>query len=226
MTEYRRRLASNPLDFKAMILLIEMMAASGPPELIEKELAAWEVRLPFEVRAQALPPLRAIAEYDAGKLKDCEQRCRQLVSLQNSPFRLHAVLAQKRATEVILDPAFGKLWDDPWEVLATSLGLGLEGKQAEALRWRERAIGALESQGTETRLAAKVLRSREPAALTGIERVLVSPGNLALLCAALAERFPAKRAEYQTAAVRYNVRRNPPYQLVLRALEQSGDAAR
>ncbi len=57
-------------------------------------------------------------------------------------------------------------------------------------------------------------------------RIIVGPDNQALLCAILAERFPARRAEYHSAAARYNVRRKPPYQLVLRALERKVTAAR
>jgi hypothetical protein len=57
-------------------------------------------------------------------------------------------------------------------------------------------------------------------------RLVIGPESQALICAVLAERFPARRAEYHAAAARYNVRRRPPYQLVARALERSAIAAR
>jgi hypothetical protein len=226
VTEYQRRVAANPLDFNALVLMIEMIAASGPPESIERELAAWENRLPIGARAQVVVPFRAIAAYDAGKLGDCEQLCRQLGALQIPSLRLQAVLAQKRAKEAALDPAFSTLWDDPWEILAVSLGLDLEKQKDEALRWREKAIGKLKSMGPEMRLAGKILNSSEPPVMTEIERLLVGTGNQALVCAVLAERFPARRAEYHAAAARYNVRRKPPYQLVLRAIKGTASAAR
>ncbi len=226
VTDYRSRLASNPLDIRAVILLIEMMAASGPPELIDKELAGWENRLPMQARLQIAPTLRAIAAYDVGKVAECEKLCRQLGPLQIPGLRLHAVLAQKRAKEATLDTTFVTLWDDPWEILAVSLGLALEGQKDEALRWREKAIVKLEAQGPETRLAAKLLNSPDPPAMTEIARVLVGSGKQALLCAALAQRFPARRAEYHAAAAQYNVRRTTPYQLVLRAIENGKTAAR
>ena len=226
VTEYRARLASNPLDVKTMVLLIEMMAAVGPAEPIEKELTAWANRLPMEVRSQVVPALRAIAAYDSGKMAECEKLCRQSGSLPIPGLRLHAVLAQKRAKEATLDPEFSALWEDPWQLLAVSVGLALEGQKDEAIQWREKAILKLEALGTEMRLAAKILKSPEPPGMTEIARVLVGSGNQALLCASLAQRFPAKRAEYQAAAARYNVRRTHPYQLVLRAIESTATAAR
>jgi tetratricopeptide (TPR) repeat protein len=225
-TEYRTRLGNNPMDFKAMVLLIEMMAASGPPELIETELNAWQNRLPFEVRAQVLPQLRALGFYEAGKLAECEQVCRQLPMLGSSSLRLHALLPQKRAKEAAADRSFSKLWEDPWDLLAVSLALELDGHKDDATPWRERAIGKLETFGPEMRRAAKILRAAEPAGMNELARVLAGPENQALLCAVMAERFPTRRAEYHAAAVRYNVRRKPPYQLVLRALERKVTAAR
>jgi hypothetical protein len=76
------------------------------------------------------------------------------------------------------------------------------------------------------RLAGKILNSSDPPVMTEIERLLVGTGNQALLCAVLAERFPARRAEYHAAAARYNVRRKPPYQLVVRAIKGTASAAR
>jgi hypothetical protein len=71
VTEYQRRVAANPLDFNALVLLIEMIAASGPPELIERELAAWENRLPIGAGAAR-----------GAVTCDCRIRCRQAGGLR------------------------------------------------------------------------------------------------------------------------------------------------
>jgi tetratricopeptide (TPR) repeat protein len=223
--EYRSRLAANPLDFASMVSLIEMMAASGPPAPIEQEIAAWENRLPMEVRPQIVTPVRAIASYATGKLADCEQLCRRLATLQPSSLRLHAMLAQKRAKEAADDASFGPLWDDPWNALAVSLGLELEGRKDEAARWRERAIVSLEKTGPEMRRAATVLRAAQPPGMDELSRILLGSDKQALICALLAERFPARQAELRAAAARFNVRRKPPYQLVRLAIERTTTAA-
>ena len=215
-TEYRTRLANNPMDFEAMMFLIELLAATGPPDQIETELNAWQNRLPFEVRPQVMPQLRAIGFYEAGKLAECEQACRQLPILQSSSMRLHALLPQKRAKEAVADPSFNQLWEHPWNTLAVSLSLELDGQKDEAARWLQRAIDKLEKSGPDMRRAARILRESEPPGMNEIARVLAGPENQAMLCAVLAERFPARRAEYHSAAARYNVRRKPPYQLVVR----------
>ena len=212
--QYRTRLFRNPLDLAAMILLVEMMAASGPPEPIEQELTAWESRLPMDARQSVVPLVRAMAAYEDGKLAECEQLCQKLGTLQIPALRFHVLVALKRSKEAAADPSFSKLWDDPWNTLSLSLGLGLDGQNDDAARWRERAISKLETLNPESRRAAKVLHGRQPAGMTELSRVIVGTENQALICAVLAERFPAKRKEYHAAARRYNMRRNPPYQLV------------
>jgi hypothetical protein len=59
-----------------------------------------------------------------------------------------------------------------------------------------------------------------------LARIVLGPDKQALVCALMAQRFPAKRAELLAAASRFNIRRTPPYQLVQRAIEDFSTAAR
>ena len=110
VTEYRSRLASNPLDVKALVLLIEMMAASVPPELIDKG-------------ADRVGEQAADGGADARLSRPCRWRSRRTISERSRSaksfaassgrsrsrgFVSHAVLAQKqRAKEAALDTTFG-----------------------------------------------------------------------------------------------------------------------
>ena len=105
--------------------------------------------------------------------------------------------------------------------LSVSLALYVENQPEEAARWRERAIRDLESAPRDARLAATILKAAKPPAAADLERVSVDPEFKALLLALLAERFPAKRAQYIADAKRFNVRRRPPYHLVRSAIERT-----
>ena len=51
-----------------LVALLEATAALGPPEDIERELTAWQNRLPMEARGRVGTSFRAIGLYESGKL--------------------------------------------------------------------------------------------------------------------------------------------------------------
>lgn len=183
------------------------------------EVAAWQNRLPAEVQSQIAGPLRALTLYQSGKFEECERLCRGIPALANSSLHVQTLLAMQKGKEVAADPSFEKNWENPLISLALSLELSLEGQPEESARWRERAIKKFETATPLIRRVAKFLASTEPPALADLSRLQIEVDDKALLCAALADRFPAKRAEYQAAASRYNILRQPPYHLVSRAIQ-------
>ena len=219
VNEYRTRLATDPTRFILLLQLCDALAASGQGERIMSEVAAWQNRLPAEVQSQIAGPLRALTLYQSGKFEECERLCRGIPALAHSSLHVQTLLAMKKGKEVAANPSFEKNWENPLISLALSLELSLEGQPEESARWRERAIKKLESATPLIRPAAKFLASSEPPALTDLSRLQIEADDKALLCAALADRFPAKRAEYQAAASRYNILRQPPYHLVSRAIQ-------
>jgi len=152
-------------------------------------------------------------------LKAHGQLCRGIPALANSSLHVQTLLAMQKGKEVAADPSFEKNWEKPLISLALSLELSLEGQPEESARWRERAIKKFETATPLIRPVAKFLASSEPPALADLSRLQIEVDDKALLCAALADRFPAKRAEYQAAASRYNILRQPPYHLVSRAIQ-------
>jgi tetratricopeptide (TPR) repeat protein len=223
--DYRARLASNPLDLDAAVLLLEALTVSGQGKAVASELANWENKVPLAYRNQVVATVRAGSLYMLGRFADCDKACRASTPLQTSAMRVQALLAMKRAKDAAA-PTFDKVCASPWTALAVSLGMSLEGRSAEAAQWRERASRSLQGLGGEERHALKALTATEPVPAAELDRAVLDPGDKALLFAVLAERFPARRAEYRAAAARFNLRPKPPYHLVKRAIEQSTTAAR
>ena len=145
--EYRSRLAANAMDFAAMLLLVEVMAASGPPE---DRAGADRLAEPAADASPGAdrPTFRAIGLYEAGKLPECVELCRQVRATPDPSLRLHSLLALKRTKEAADDPSFAKLCDDPWDVLAVSLAWSSTARRTKP-PWRERAIAKLETLGPE-----------------------------------------------------------------------------
>jgi hypothetical protein len=216
--EYQGRLAANPMDFAIVPLLTDALVASGHPEKVEPALAAWESRLDPSIRPIFSGMMRAGAFYQAGKLEECKRLCEQNVSLRSSVYRLHSLLLLGPAKEVVEDPAFEKLRANPWVALSVCLGFSLEGQKKEAAEWLERGCEKLEASLKDFRRVARLLRAAESPVVDDFSRISVDSGDRALIFAVLAERFPAKKAEYHAAAARFNVGRKYPYQLVQRAL--------
>jgi hypothetical protein len=212
--EYRTRLAANPFDLPAVIYQIEALSAAGKAAEADAAAAALEGRLPPEVRAQLGPQLRSAALYMEGKAQECEALCAQTESQRHGPVRAEALLALGKAREAADDPAFAKVWDDPWHALALSVAFGLEGRADDAAKWRDRARGKLK----QARVAG-LLAAAEPPPADGLAALHLRLPEKAILLAALAQRFPAKKDEYLKRASAVNVRRSPPFLLVRRAAD-------
>jgi hypothetical protein len=213
--EYRARLDANTLDPLGLIYLVDALVAAGKADEVEATVAAWEGRFPAEVRAQVGSQLRAYALYQTGKAEECEALCAQTPALHNSPLRAEALLALGKARQAADDPAFAKVWEDPWNALALSVAFSLDGQSDDAARWRDRAREKLRHPRAADALGATKAPSRETLA-----SVHLRTSEKALLLTALAARFPMKQDEYLGLAATLNIRSPAPYLLVRRAVDR------
>ena len=140
-------------------------------------------------------------------------------------YRLHSLLALGHAREAAADPEFEPLKADPWADLSLSLGLALDGHKKEADQWRDRGCEKLDKLPKAFRDVAGLLRAAEPPAADSLSRVSVDINERALIFAVLAQRFPARKAEYDAMAAQFNIGRKFPYQLVQRALGKLNPAS-
>ena len=223
---YRSRLAANPFDSASVVLLADALAASGQADQIEPEIVAWENRVPIESRFPLVAIVRSFALYEAGKPQESLDLCLNNPPIRDSAIAAQSMLALGRTKEVADDPSFEKLRDDPWFSLSVSLGFALDGRADDAKTWRDRAVKSLGTHGAEWRKLGQLLASEVPVPVTDFDRFYVSPEDKALLFAAMAERFPTKRAEYRAAAARFNLQRKPPYLLIQRALASKPPASK
>ena len=218
--EYHGQLSANPLDPLTATYLFDALAASGHPEAIEPEFAAWQARLPAETQAALGSAIRGFALYQAGHPEEAVGSPGNLSIVQNH-IRAQSLAAIGRAAESAAEPVTGKE-DDPWTLAAVALGLALEGDADGAKTWREKAAALLEATTDDNRKAAAILRADAPTPLDQIDRIFLRTSEKALLLAILAGRFPAEATGYREAAARYNVLRLPPYLLVRKAIGAEG----
>ena len=226
VVEYESRLAADAMDFSAVPLLTDALYARGQPEKVEAALASWANRLDPAIRPILLAMMRAVAFYQAGKLKECADLCGSNPSLRANAYRLQALLALGCAREAVKDPVFEKLWSDPWTTLAVSLAFELDGQAKQAAEWFDRGCKNLESLPKDLRRTAQFLRAIDPPSVESFTHISMGSDDRALVFALLGRRFPAKKAEYDAAAARFNISRKFPYQLVRRALGKMKPATR
>jgi tetratricopeptide (TPR) repeat protein len=212
--EYRARVDANPGDAVGLLYLIDSLVAAGKAAEVDAAIAAWEAKLPPEARARVGPTIRAMAFYSEGNAEACEALCAQTPALHNAPIRAQALVALGMPQQVADDEGFKKARDDAWSALALSVAFQLCGHTADADKWRERAREVAKEPGV-----AEVLGAKNAPTLEALSSVHVRYSDKALLLAALAERFPAKRKEYRDLAAKLNVRRTPPYLLVRRVID-------
>jgi hypothetical protein len=219
VAEYGPRLsASNPPP-RTLLHLTDALAAAGKNAEIDGAVSEFVNRLPVEVRGQASAFFRAEALYQQGKLKECADLCVKNPVLKHSPIHAAARLAMGDAKAAAGDPALAKVWQDPWHALALSVSFAVDGQAAEAAKWRSKAVDILQAREAGLKRAGKLLGAEASPASDDIARLFLAPNEKALFLVAMAGRFPERQAEYRALATRLNIEREPPYQLVRRALE-------
>jgi hypothetical protein len=220
--EYRADTDANVRDLSAILFLIDALAASGRESEIDPAIGAWTMRLPGPVQAQIGPHLRALGLYYAGNLRECADFCNSSALVKSAPTHLHALVALGRMEEATDDSVFGSLWGDPLNLLAVSVGFRLEGKPEDSARWRAKAVSVFNKVGgaTDVAKAAKFLGAPEPPSIEEVRQVYFPPASKAVILAALADQFPARREVYLAEAARFNISRKPSYHLIRRAIEE------
>ncbi len=188
--ECRARLSANAMDWSSLGDLLEATATLGSSVEVERELTAWQNRLPMELRSQAGITFRAVALYSTGKLADCVEHCRRTGGVDLGRIRVQSLLALGRVKEAADDPALAGELDDPGDALAVSLAWRIAGQADEAEKWLRRGLARLSGMGHDARLATAALQSQTPPPLRDIERIHLGARSQALICACSRPGFP------------------------------------
>lgn len=221
--QYRAALMTSVQDISPLFLLMDALAASGKANEIDGAINSWTMRVPASAQGQIALFLKALGLYYAGNLKECAAYCDTNIQIKPSPVHLHALLALGRMKEATDEVAFKAAWPDPFNILAVSVAFALEGQRDESAHWREKAVDALKKSGGKTDVgkAAELLTAAKPPSIEEARRYFVPGPNKALILAALADLFPAKREMYLGEAARFNVSRKPSYYLIERATKKN-----
>ena len=220
--QYRAALAANAQDVSPLIFLMDALAASGKASEIDGAINSWIARLPAAIQGQFAPQFKALGLYYAGKLKECDAFCAASPVAKSSPPHLHALIALGRMKEATDEKLFAAAWNDPFSLLAVSVGYALDGNAKESASWREKAVAALRKVGGKTDYgkAADLLTAHEPPSIEVSRRFFVPSSQKSLVMAALADLFPSRRETYLAEAARFNNSRKPSYYLVERVTQK------
>ncbi|WP_165235315.1 tetratricopeptide repeat protein [Aquisphaera insulae] len=218
--EYRSALTTNPMNMVSFVRLCDALVIAGEPDQIASELNAWIPRLPSEVQGQLWQPMRSLGHYQSGKLSLAEDLLRNHPEVAASSIGLQIRLAAGKAKQAVTEPAYQKLWGNPWNALAAAVALRLEGAEPQASELLERTRRAMAGFGKLFADERSFLNATEPPPVSEVIRTSIDPEEKTLVLCELAQRFPAKRAEYLDAAGKFNISRKPPYLLVKRVMDQ------
>ena len=195
--------------------LTTLLAATGRADDAEREVAAFEKRTRNQDRTipEAMKQMRRFLLYVAGDFAKLEQSVAGEKGPAAEGFHYAAVIEQGRVAEVVKT---GGDTDGPGELIR-SLAWSLAGNAAEADAARLRAIAILAKSDSDDRRAAELLRAGTPPTKPQLDAVVMRPSEKALVCAALAQQFPAQRAELSALARKLNIGRAFPFHLIQRA---------
>lgn len=214
--EARRILAAefNENSYNAIIELCEALVVQGKPEQAQHEMTMWITNNLNNV-GEASGYYQWAVRYMMGKF---DSDLPPNTSVDMIPYYRFHVFVIDKPELVANDPALQETLQEPWNALALSVSFALSGKQAEAAAWREKCCDALDEADADSRRAVALLRAEKPPTQKQLDDVVLLAENKSLLAAALALRFPNDNADLVALAHRLNVRRNPPYHLVKKAV--------
>ena len=224
--DYRRQLMIRPAQFNVRTWLSEAMAVAGQGGQIDGSINEWEMRSPYPDQPDMIDSARVLGYYLAGDFEKCDETCKGKPSLRASTIRAQALLALGKPAEVASESMYESSLNDPWTILAVSLGLSNEGHADEAKAWFDRGCKALENRFLQERLAVKVLKQEEAPSAESVMHLMTSPEEKALIFCLLGTRFPDRKAEYHQGAARFNVRRTPPAHLIRRIVDPNNSATK
>ena len=218
--EFRQQLKRETLSGEFVAALVSHLAGTGRRGEAEKEIAAFEKRL-----GRGDPRLKEVMValqdqmlYAAGDLPALE-RALATGSRRGAPLALYHVLIEQGKLAEASRPADTQVRHESVEELALFVASSLANDAAGADAARQRAVAILETKCGDERRAAALLRGTEPPTKPQLDAVIMRPSEKALLCTALALRFPAQRAELAALARKLNVERAFPFHLIRRATE-------
>ena len=169
---------------------------------------------------ETLSTFDLMLDYVCGNVEGFLQNKGKLPPKNQMQFQFHFLLATGDPDSAVKIEGLDKLADEWPELLAISLSYSLAGNPTEADAWLTRACDKMrEANGELKRGAALLQRDRAPTT-NELDEIVLRITDTPLFLAALAQRFPDRKAKLNQRAEQLNISRQPPYLLVKQAVEQ------
>jgi tetratricopeptide (TPR) repeat protein len=223
---WRSRLDRDPMDWKSMIRLCDLLVAQGKQAEAQRAIGQMERAMPASA-AESARQLHAVLwnhyHYSAGDFAALEQAARADRSLEGRTALFYALVEQGRLEEA------GKVLSandlrDPAQLLGASLAWNLAGKTGESNPWQAALLDVLHSGGADSHRAAALLEGKTAPVQWALDDTVFQARFKAGLLALLAQTHPSMRERLNTAARQLNVERVFPYHLVERATGSGASA--
>ncbi|MBC7816612.1 MAG: hypothetical protein IAG10_06970 [Planctomycetaceae bacterium] len=221
--EYRQQMAGQ--DYLEMLAavshLADVLAAQQKHDEARQTIRQWFAKMAGpNTPAEALSPFDLMLDYVCGNVDGFRQNRDKLSSQSPSQLQLQFLLAIGDPDSAVKIEGLDKLTNEWPALLGISLSYSLAGNSTEAEAWLTRACDKMrEANGELKRGAALLQRERAPTD-DELDEIVLRVTETPLFLAALAQRFPDRKAKLNQRAELLNISRQPPYLLVKQAVEQ------
>jgi tetratricopeptide (TPR) repeat protein len=218
--DFRETLKKKPGDYVGSFRLTDVLAVQRKTSEAGQVMAAFQRALPSANKdsAEAAALAKQHLLYATGDFADLEKQARGDNSAAGSNALFYSLIEQGRLAEAVqVHPLDEPGVRDPFHPLAVAIAWRLAGDQARADAWQARAL-KLFGSGDSDEVRCSALFSRDTPPTDGdLGEIGLAPRAKAILLVALAQQYPARQAEFATAARKLNVEPDYPYYLLQRA---------
>jgi len=218
--EYRAECQREPLNYFTTSRLCDILMAEGKEAEARQAISAFERAVPSQYKEnarEAMTQLRRHLLYLVGDFAGLEKDARVDRSAAGRIALFEGIIEQGRVAEAVeiqlpneAEP------EDPFHALTIALAYKAAGRAPEADEWRERALKGFEQGNGDYLRTAYLLRREAEPSQAELDDLILPPKPKAIFLAALAQKYPGKRAELAAAARRFNIDRDYPYHLIQR----------
>jgi tetratricopeptide (TPR) repeat protein len=216
--ELRADLQKHSLNQSTCQRLCDVLVAQGRNTDATTVVAEFKQAAAPYARTMGEDPGRTVHQhllYLTGDFATLEKETVGARDANNKYTRFIALTELGRVEEAIkLLPAEPQNASNPFHFLNTAIALRAVGNGAEAARWQELGIAALEQGNADFMRAAKMLRRTTPPRLEETEEFSLPAASKATILALLAQQHPSARRELLPLIARLNVVPGYPQHLI------------
>ncbi len=216
---YRQQLAGTNYSeiMRAAFLLADTLAAQQKYADARQTIHQWWSKT---TRSAPVATIDLLLDYVCADLDAFRQKREQPIIKSFTSYQFQFLLAIDEPDAAVKLDGADQLLEEPLNALALSVSYSLTGNPTEAATWLSKACDELQKSDHDRQRAAALLQRDQAPTNEELDDIVMSLAETPLFLAALAMRFPDRKAELSERARRVNVSRLPPSLLVKKVIDQ------